>query len=616
MNKIININLAGRLIPMNESAYEMLSQYLSALKQYFSKEEGGAEILHDMEDRIGELLQEKIKKGAIAISDKEIEEVKAIMGSPEQIADETGGEDDRKTSGNEISKNQQKASSEDKSRETTQDEGKRMHRSSNEKMIGGVCGGLGAYFNLDPAIVRLLFAIVTLFWGTGLLIYVILWVILPERETNIISPKRRLYRNEDKRIIGGVCSGIASYFKVDTIWIRLIFLIPLLLGIGSGVLHEIFYFSLGGFPAMVLLYLILWVALPQANTVAEKLEMEGKKVDIKNISEAIKNQPPVNKSSNNGCLSVLIIFLKIVLIFIGAIVLLILLAVAFGLISALLGIGISTAFVSPFSGLLLATATEKIILLISLILVVVVPVYLLIYFLVRLISSRKYPLARWWSVTLIILFIAGVFGLFTIAGSVLRDFKSYYTSTEPMMIQPIHNDTLILSALPAASNSSNSFGFWDGDDPDFIIEGDAVVRFRKSEDSTFHATIEKAARGANKTQARAAVNQIHFSFQQSGNHLQLPEGLDLSQSLPFRNQSVKITLYIPEGKWIYLNGVDDDWWDEVNIRYFNKNIRYLHERSRDYNDYTFYQMNANGNLERAGLGRHKSGDKDNNTYYY
>lgn len=93
MNKIININLAGRLIPINEPAYESLSSYIEVLTQYFSKEEGGDEIVHDREDRIGELFQEKIKKGLVSISVKEVEEIKEIMGSPEQIVDEAGSEE-------------------------------------------------------------------------------------------------------------------------------------------------------------------------------------------------------------------------------------------------------------------------------------------------------------------------------------------------------------------------------------------------------------------------------------------------------------------------------------------------------------------------------------------
>ena len=56
---------------------------------------------------------------------------------------------------------------------------KRLHRSRNEKMIGGVCGGLGEYFGIDPTIVRVLWVAVTLIGGAGILAYLILWIIMP-----------------------------------------------------------------------------------------------------------------------------------------------------------------------------------------------------------------------------------------------------------------------------------------------------------------------------------------------------------------------------------------------------------------------------------------------------
>jgi phage shock protein C len=62
MKKIININLSSRLIPIEDSAYEILRQYLDSLKSYFAKEEGGDEIVADIESRIAEIFQDKLKK--------------------------------------------------------------------------------------------------------------------------------------------------------------------------------------------------------------------------------------------------------------------------------------------------------------------------------------------------------------------------------------------------------------------------------------------------------------------------------------------------------------------------------------------------------------------------
>lgn len=615
MNKIININLAGRLIPMDEPAYEILNRYLDILKQYFGAEEGGSEILHDMEDRIGELLQEKIKKGAIAISIKDVEEIKAVMGQPEQIVDETGADENF----DDTQQNKENVSGNGKANETFEDIPKHLHRSSNEKVIGGVCGGLSAYFNLDPAIVRLIFALVSIFWGSGILIYLILWVILPEAATTAPSHRRRWYRNDEKKIIGGVCSGIASYFNIDPVWPRLIFLVPVIMGLGFGFFHEIFFYSFGGFPAMILLYLILWAAMPKASTVAEKLEMRGKKVDIKNISEAMKNKQEPAKSSNSGCLNIFILLLKIIVIFLGAIVLIVLSAVAIGLICALLGIGVSSALVLPFSEIIISSPLEKTILIISLILVVVVPLYLLIYFLTKLISGRKTKMARWWAVTMIVLFIAGVFGLFALAGSVLRDFKTNYTVTEPLPLNPIQSDTLILSELPIRPQSfTDNYGFWDEDD--FEIEGEVLVRFRKSKDTAFHASLKKSARGATTNKAAHYARQIPFEYRQNGAHLWLPETLDLNRTRPFRAQQVTIILSVPEGKWVSLKKVEDDWWNNSRRYSYNRGkIKFESKSTQSYSDYTVYQMAPNGTLAVSGQTerrQRRQTETEDNTYYY
>ena len=85
MKKIININLASRLIPIEDSAYEILRQYLDSLKKYFAREEGADEIVSDIEGRIAEIFQDKIKKGAHCITDDDVVAVKAVMGTPDQF---------------------------------------------------------------------------------------------------------------------------------------------------------------------------------------------------------------------------------------------------------------------------------------------------------------------------------------------------------------------------------------------------------------------------------------------------------------------------------------------------------------------------------------------------
>src|SRR6185436_5190413 len=85
MKKIININLSGRVIPIEDSAYEKLQAYIESLRRYFAKEEGRDEIINDIESRIAELMNEKIRKGADRITDDDVNEIIASMGRPEDF---------------------------------------------------------------------------------------------------------------------------------------------------------------------------------------------------------------------------------------------------------------------------------------------------------------------------------------------------------------------------------------------------------------------------------------------------------------------------------------------------------------------------------------------------
>src|SRR6187200_2132760 len=85
MKKIININLSGRVVPIEDSAYEKLQEYIESLRRYFANEEGRDEIINDIESRIAELMDEKVRKGASAVMDADIDEIIASMGRPQDF---------------------------------------------------------------------------------------------------------------------------------------------------------------------------------------------------------------------------------------------------------------------------------------------------------------------------------------------------------------------------------------------------------------------------------------------------------------------------------------------------------------------------------------------------
>ncbi len=124
---------------------------------------------------------------------------------------------------------------------------KRLHRTTEDRKIAGVCAGLGEYFELDPVFFRLFFLFSILFGGLGLVAYVALWILMPLRpgEQPAARAGRRLQLSAAERMIGGVCGGLGEFFELDPILFRAAFLVAAFLG-GAG----------------IVLYLVLWLLIP------------------------------------------------------------------------------------------------------------------------------------------------------------------------------------------------------------------------------------------------------------------------------------------------------------------------------------------------------------------
>ena len=192
MKKTFNINLGGIVFHIDEDAYDLLDKYLSNLRIHFSKEEGAEEIVHDMELRISELFSERLNEKNQVITLKDVEEIIAQMGKPEEFSDDT-----------------------------TQDTSEYIKEEKGPK---------------------------------------------------------RLFRDPDNKVIGGVCSGIAAYLGWDVTAVRIIFIalaLPFILN-GSLILNGV-----------VIAYIIAWIIIPEANTATEKLSMKGMKVNVENIGKTV-----------------------------------------------------------------------------------------------------------------------------------------------------------------------------------------------------------------------------------------------------------------------------------------------------------------------------------------
>lgn len=165
MKKTLTINLAGLVYHIDEDAYQKLRNYLDALEKKLKKEPGFKDIILDIEARIAELLNHKLTGHRQVVIIDDINEVVEILGEPEVIS---SGENIYDATDNQAG---------------PQRTYRRMYRDPDNRVIGGVCSGLASYWNVDPTIMRGIFIVLVFIGGSGLLIYLILWIIMPEAQT-------------------------------------------------------------------------------------------------------------------------------------------------------------------------------------------------------------------------------------------------------------------------------------------------------------------------------------------------------------------------------------------------------------------------------------------------
>jgi phage shock protein PspC (stress-responsive transcriptional regulator) len=168
MNKTFNINLGGYPFTIDEDAFETANRYLHTLGRHFGSGEGATEIMQDIENRMGELISRK--KGTRQIVSKlDVLEAIAVLGTPEELKDINFADD-----------SQAKKATSSFQLKT----GKRLFRDTNDKILGGVCSGLAAYFGIQDVVwVRIAFFIFTMLGGSGVIIYLVLWAIIPPART-------------------------------------------------------------------------------------------------------------------------------------------------------------------------------------------------------------------------------------------------------------------------------------------------------------------------------------------------------------------------------------------------------------------------------------------------
>ncbi len=276
MNKILNFNVGNQLFAIEENAYKGLDNYLNTLKMYFKYDKDSHEIISDLENRIAEVFTECTSKKKPFVSQQDVEDLMVKLGKTEDFDPV------------------QKATEGAKGTQALVAKGKKMLRKKlmrdpNDRIIGGVCAGLAHYFGISPIVMRLIVLALFLGAGFGLLIYIILWMIMPQAKTstdfmlmrgltiddesvignmkanaepitpNTINPNtgaKKLLRFTDEKIIAGVSSGLANYFNIDKVFVRL------------GFIALTFFNGVG-----LMLYIILWIVTPAFNQPTGKLSL-------------------------------------------------------------------------------------------------------------------------------------------------------------------------------------------------------------------------------------------------------------------------------------------------------------------------------------------------------
>ena len=173
MNKTVTIVLNGVLFHIEEEAYNKLKEYLDSIKQYYAGKNGDSEeILTDIESSVAEKFSAKLKTAKQVIAFADVEALIKVMGTVEDFA---ALEDDT------VSEQKETSASEPAD---AQKQPRRFYRNPDDKIIAGVGSGIASYFNIDPVIIRLLFVVSIFVGGTGILLYIALWIIIPVAETS------------------------------------------------------------------------------------------------------------------------------------------------------------------------------------------------------------------------------------------------------------------------------------------------------------------------------------------------------------------------------------------------------------------------------------------------
>jgi len=571
MKKVVNINFQGRIIPIEETAFEQVQHYIQSLRTYFQQEEGRDEIINDIEDRIAELFEREIKRGTPCITDQIASAVIVGMGSVQDFEKMDGEREPQPETNN----------------NTVNDPKGTVVRNSNDKIIGGVCSGIANAIRIDPTVVRVLFALLSFGGGTGILIYLILWVVLPEKPLKITTQKR-LFRNADQKVIAGICGGIASYFNIP-VWIpRIIFLLPVIAGIFSSAFEHLFIVTGGFGGTLFLTYIILWIVLPVAKTATEKMQMRGEKIDVNSIKSAIQDemqgvkdrlgdvgkqlQSGTEKMSkeaseaagnlshkfSNGTSSAGNRFLHVIGILFKVIFWIITGIVVFVLIMTFSSLTLASVVVSPLRDVIFSGKGQEWAFWGTILFFLLTPAIALIIWIIRKIAGFKssknylgYVFGTIWTI--------GWISFFYLVSSILSDFSQKKESDTTISIPSTPDSVLYITTTQPPLKYSGYYSWINNEEKEeseFNITEDSLfynnvkLTVARSADTNTTVMYRKISYGSTGKDAEAKAKSINHKIKVSKNLVDVDYFIGIARKDHFRAQQAEIILQLPVRKKI------------------------------------------------------------------
>ncbi|MDI5898296.1 PspC domain-containing protein [Flavobacterium yafengii] len=535
MNKTVNINLGGMFFHIDEDAYQKLTRYFDAIKRSLSNSSGHDEIIKDIEMRVSELLNEKQISDKHVVGLKDVDEVIAVMGQPEDyiIEDELKGSQNFSDSSN---------------RRT-----KKLYRDKEKGMIGGVSAGLGHYFGIDAVWIRIvLILLVFAGFGTGILAYIILWIVTPEA----VTTSEKLEMTGEPVNISNIEKKVREEFESV-----------------SGKIKNVDYDKYGN----------------QIKTGAGK----------------------IGSSFGDFIMTIFKIFAK----FLGVILIITGIATLVSLLIAVFTLGSSDFIDVPWQSFIEAgNFTDYPIWSFGLLMffAVGIPFFFLTLLGFKLLSPTMKSIGNIAKYTLLALWIIAIAILISIGIKQASEVSYEGKTVQKETINVLPNDTLFVKFryneyYTKDIDDRESFKFvQDSANTQLIYSNNVSLEILRTDEKLPFIQIEKIARGKSFQDAKRRAEKIKYAIKIEGNQLILDNYLLTEVANKFRDQEVEIFLYLPEGILLKpdtsvqnYDRSDDSFF---NLHYSSDNYIYKVENSQikclncpaDENEYNDVDVNENG----------------------